>query len=84
MCLRMVLVFDCTLDLQLKLAKCGLKACGGPKEASKLLCNNAENAKTIRQKGLRPPAGTPRPDICVFYWQGQHKTGLMLHKPKQN
>ena len=37
----------------------------GPQEAPKLLCKSNENAKTFRQTGLRPPAGTPRRHMRV-------------------
>ena len=39
-----------------------------------------ENARTIRQKGLRPPAGTPRQQKCVFDWQGQQQLASGLKK----
>ena len=42
---------------------------------------NAENARTIRQKVLRPPAGAPRHEMCVFYGNLQLKLASGLKSP---
>ena len=48
-----------------------------------LQVKSAENARTIRQKGLRPPAGTPRQQISVFYCILQLKLASGLNNPSK-
>ena len=38
---------------------------------------------TMRLKGFRPPAGTPRQQICVFYWQGLQKLASGIKNPSK-
>ena len=46
-----------------------------------LQVKSEDNARTSRQKGLRPPAGTPRQQISVFYCILQLKLASGLKNP---